>query len=670
MQMEGKKYPNLFSPLQIGSITVKNRIALAPMSYTKRSPDGGFAEENIQYIEEVAKGGAGLITMGESIVGNGEGPCGGKTHVDIVMLTAADNRRSLWRLADIAHRYNAKLSVEVSHGGVFSPTQFNHGMAPMGPNPYSNDRGFNRGDGTIVHAMNEQDMAVVADNFADTVAVLRESGFDMAQIHMGHGWLLHQFLSPLFNQRTDEYGGSLENRMRFPLMVLQRIREKVGRDFPLDIRISGFEVLPGGMVPEDVAQIAKKLEPLVDMISVSCGGVYHASTAERMAPSMFMPEGVNVYLAEIVKKSGGMNIPVSTVGALSTPAYMEQIIASGTADLCNIAHGLICDPYLPYKALHGQDEDILPCLRCNSCQDSLCRQPQRLVRCAINPRAGLEADPRLDPSVPADESKLLLIAGGGPAGMEAALTAAKRGHRVILCEKEDRLGGTLNIADTVSFKDRMKLYKDRMIQHVLNYPNIQVRLNCEVTQQLVDEIRPDALFAAIGAVHAYPPIPGLEGANVITGKDVHGREDQVGQNVVIIGGGLVGAETGIHLLELGRNVTIVEMTGRVAADCAGSHHEACISRLKDAKVLMNTKCTRVTENAVIAETEAGETLTLPADTVILAAGMKALTKEAYQLGQNVADFAVIGDAVKPGKIQDATRTGFFEAMHLGKKATF
>ena len=660
--MADKKYPNLFSPLQIGTVTVKNRIALAPMSYTQRNPDGGFAEENLQYIEEVAKGGTGLITMGESIVGSGEGPCGGKTHVDIVMLTAPDNRRSLWRLADIAHRYDAKLSVEVSHGGVFAPPQFNHGMAPMGPNKFENNQGFNRGDGTIVHEMDEHDMAIVADHFADTIAVLRESGFDLAQIHMGHGWLLHQFLSPLFNHRTDEYGGSVENRMRFPMMVIDRIREKVGRDFPLDIRISGFEVLPGGMVPEDVVQIAKAMEPKVDMISVSCGAVYHPATAERMAPSMFMPQGVNVYLAEAVKKSG-MNIPISTVGALSDPAYMEEVIASGKADLCNIAHGLICDPYLPYKALHGMDEDIRPCLRCNSCQDSLCRQPQKLVRCAINPRAGLEADPRLDPTAPAKESKVVLIAGGGPAGMEAALTASKRGHRVILCEKEDRLGGTLNIADTVSFKDRMKLYKDRMAKHVLEDPNIEVRLNCEVTPELVEDLQPDAMFAAIGAVPAIPPIPGLDGAQVITGKDVHGREDEVGQNVVIIGGGLVGAETGIHLLELGKNVTLLEMTGKVAADCAGSHHEACLSRLEKATVLMHTKCTRVTENAVYAERD-GKEIVLPADTVILAAGMKALTKEAYALGEHVLDFTVIGDAVKPGKIQDATRTGFFGAMNL------
>lgn len=660
--MANKKYPHLFSPLQIGSMTVKNRIAVAPMSFTQRSPDGGFAEENIRYIEEVAKGGAGLITVGESVVGDGEGKCGGKSHVDIVMLTAPENRRSLWRLADIAHRYNAKISVEVSHGGAFASPRFNHGMAPMGPSRIDSDQGIGWGDGAVAREMDEADMDLVADTYADTIAVLRESGFDMAQIHMGHGWLLHQFLSPLFNRRTDEYGGSLENRMRFPLMVIDRIRQKVGRDFPLDVRISGSDVLPGGMGPEEVAVICKALEPQVDMISVSCGGIYHGLSAERMAPSMFMPQGVNVYLAETVKKLG-VNIPVSTVGALSEPAYMEQIIASGTVDLCNIGHGLICDPYLPVKALHGRDDDIRPCLRCNTCQDSLCCQPQKLWRCAINPRAGMEGDERYDPTVPAKVAKTVLVAGGGPAGMEAALTASQRGHKVILCEKEGRLGGTLNISDTVSFKARMKLYKDRMVKHVMEDPNIEVRLNCEVTPELVTELDPDAMFAAIGAVPAYPPIPGLDGKQIITGKDVHGREAEVGQRVVIIGGGLVGAETGIHMLELGKDVTIVEMTDRIAMDCAGSHHEAIMSRLKRADVRMNTKCVKVTEDAVVVEKDGVEE-TLPADTVILAAGMKALTKEAYALGPDVLDFAVIGDAVAPGKIQDATRTGFFGALNI------
>ena len=660
--MAGKKYPNLFSPLKIGTMTVKNRIALAPMSFFLRSPDGGFAEENIRYVEEVAKGGAGLITMGESIVGSGEGPCGGKSHPDIVMITAPENRRSLWRLADTVHRYGARISVELSHGGVFSDPAFNHGMPPMGPNPFENKFGFNRGDGTNVHPMDENDMNVVADAFAESVEVLKDSGFDMVQIHLGHGWLLHQFLSPLFNCRTDAYGGSLENRMRFPLMVLDRIRERVGRAFPLDVRISGCEPIEGGMTIEEVVEICKALESRVDMISVSCGGVFHDDTAERMSPSMFMPQGINVYLAEAVKKAG-IQIPVSTVGALADPAFMEQILVDGRADLCNIAHGLIADPRLPFKALHGMDGAIRPCLRCNACQDSLMRQPQHLIRCSVNPKAGLEGLPGLDPHIPAARPKKVLVAGGGPAGMEAARIAAMRGHKVILCEKEDRLGGCLNISRTVSFKSRMKDYMDYVIRHVEADPNIEIRLNCAVTPELVDEIAPDALFAAIGAVPAVPPIPGIDGPNVITGKDVHGREDEVGENVVIIGGGLVGAETGIHLLELGKNVTLVEMTGKVAADCAGAHRAACMKRLAPARILTHAKCVRVNPDSVVVE-ENGAQRTIPADTVILAAGMRALTDEAFALGRNVVDLMVIGDAEKPGKIQDATRTGFFSAMNL------
>lgn len=240
-----KHYPNLFSPVKVGSLTLKNRIALAPISFTKQTADGGYSPDNIAFVESVARSGDGLITLGESVVGN----CGGKPHVDMTMLGDPRIDRSLFQLAEAVHRYGGALSVEVNHGGVFSPPQFNQGKMPIGPSKYPRDLSLNRGDPDLVVPMDEAMMDEVADSFADAVEKLRSFEFDMVQLHFGHGWLIHQFLSPLFNHREDEYGGPVENRVRFPLMILERIRDRVGHSFPLDVRISGEEPIPGGPDP-------------------------------------------------------------------------------------------------------------------------------------------------------------------------------------------------------------------------------------------------------------------------------------------------------------------------------------------------------------------------------------------------------------------------------------
>lgn len=662
------KYKNLFSPIHIGNLVLRNRIAVAPMSFTVQNFDRGYPKEAIRMYERMAQGGAGLITMGETVVGEG-----GKSHVDMIMLDEPGIERSLYLISEACHKHGAAVSVEISHGGAFAHKEFNHDKTPMAPSKYSEEPGFSRGNGANVRPMTREDMEQVADQFALAVKKVKDNGFDMAQIHFGHGWLIHQFLSPLFNNRTDEYGGSLENRMRFPLQILMRIREVVGWDFPLDIRISGTEVcegfLKGGLDTPEVIEICKTVSKYVNMISVSCGGIHNFYTVQRMSPSIYMQRNRNVYLAATIRKAlrdAGIEIPVSTVGAIADPKDMDDIIANGQADLCNMARALIADPDLPKKAKEGRDEDILHCLRCGMCQHQISRAPERLPRCTINPTVGFEDDRTNNANIPALSSKKLVVVGGGPAGLEAALTAAKRGHKVILLEKKDHLGGRLDFADYVPFKNDIRIYRDRQIRHVLENPNIDVRLNVIATPEMVRGFSPDACFAAIGAEHKTLNIPGQDKIQVIYADELHGHEAELGANIAVIGGGLTGAETAIYLADLGKKVTLIGRRDSFASDASQSHANATNYELSTK--VTTYKCAEAIrldkEGVLIRKKDTGKEQWIFADTVIIAVGMVARTDEAIAFEGDVSEFRFIGDCHHADKIQHATMQGYYAAMDL------
>ena len=652
--MINRKYPHLFSPIKIGPLTFKNRIVSAPTSVAELSPECNLTRDNIAYYKLKARGGAAAVTVGESIVHSATG----RSHPKQILLDRETTMPSLVETADAIHQFGAIASIELSHGGMECDPMFLEGRNPIGPSATSTDIGF-RTKGmsrVIVEEMSEALMNEIADAFAAGAATVKLAGFDMCMIHAGHGWLLAQFFSPLTNKRSDKFGGSVENRARFPIMVIERVRERVGKDFPIELRISASEVTEGGLTLDDGVAIAKMVEGKVDLIHVSAGAHSIINTMTIMHPSMFLPHGCNVYLAEAVKKV--VKIPVVTVGGISYPGQMEDIIAGGRADIIAMARGLIADPDLPRKAQHGKDDEIVRCLRCFDCIGGMFIT--RTMKCAVNPIIGREYEYGF-PAKPSERKKVL-IAGGGPAGMQAAITASERGHNVTLCEKTDSLGGALKFARVVSFKDDLNSFKEYQIHRIGSLP-VRVLLNTKATPDMIAMERPDVVIAAVGAEPIIPKIPGIDKKSVILAAEVYDEKIMVGNKVAVIGGGLVGCETGLHLAQKGKDVTLIEMLDDVAIEANIMHRRALMLELeKSVKIKAGLKCTEMTDKGVTAVDREGKQTLIEADTIVVAAGYKARSGIVDALRGTAPEFMAIGDCVTPKKILQAVRTGYDAGM--------
>ncbi len=643
------RYPHLCSPLKVGPLTLRNRMASAPTSLATLGPGGHPSLENIAYYELRAKGGACIVTMGDVIV-HGTG----LAHPEAVLLTDPDVLPALVPLAEAIRRHGAVASIEIDHGGGKANPMFTSDHVSHGPSAIRAAGGYD------VEPMSVDFLHEIADAYGKGAAVAKLAGFQMVTLHAGHGWLIHQFLSPLTNHREDEYGGSFENRCRFMLEVIGRIRAHCGPDFPIEVRMSGTELADeqGGYTLADGVEIAKVLDGKVDLIHVSTGGG-HPSGGTVMHPSMFLPHGCNVYLAAEIKKH--VSTPVATVGSLSEPDKMEQIIASGQADLVCMARALIADPYLPQKVMEGRPEDIRPCQRCYNCQGGMF--VTRNMRCAVDPVIGNELRGQIP--VPLTRPRKVLIAGGGPAGMVAAVTAAKRGHDVTLCEASDSLGGAIRYAKHVPFKKYLDDYLHYLIRQV-GRAGVQVRLGARVTPDLAEALAPDVLIAAVGARPIVPKLPGMDLPHVVMGGKAHEVIGTLGQRVAIIGGGLVGTELAIHLADLGKRPVVLEMRSDYAVD-SNPQHKNAIHWQKEHLIdfRLNTRVTAVTPEGLEAVDQAGQPVFVPADSVVVAAvGYRADETQVEALRFTAPEFHWIGDCCRPGKVGDAVRMGYYTALDL------
>ena len=645
--MRSDQFHHLLQPMQIGQTVFKNRMLAAPTSVPTLDHWGHLTAQNIAYYEEKAKGGFASVTLGEGAVYSKDG----LTHGPQIRLDDPSAVPSLTEMAEAIHAHNALASIELTHGGGMSKPAFNGGQNPIGPSTMVNKQGYH------VIEMSEEKMLEIADAFGQAAAFVKGCGFDMCMIHGGHGWLLGQFLSPLFNHRTDQYGGSVENRMRFPLMVIDRIRQAAGPGFLIEYRFSGDEFYPGGYTIEDGIKFAQILDGKVDLIHVSAGLHIIEPTLVKTHPSIFHRHGENVCLADAIRSH--VSTPVVAVGALSDPEAMEEILAQGKANLVSMARQSLADPYLPKKLLMGQRDNVRPCVRCLECMGASLGFGPVELHCTVNPIVGREWKEQL--RKPAAQVKKVLVAGGGPGGMMAAVTAAKRGHTVTLCEAKASLGGALNVAEGVSFKSELLKFRNYLIRQV-EKAGVDVRLNTAVDETLVQALAPDVLIAALGAEPIVPPIPGVDLEHVIGCEAA--EHAPLGDRVVIIGGGLIGCELAIHLTQKGHHVTIAEMMEQVAKDAKLFHRVAVMDQLRPVMVETGARCTEITSQGVWTERSDGTRKLLEADSVVIAVGMRALLSQAEALRPLVREFIPIGDCTKPGKIMNAVRAGYDAAMDL------
>ncbi len=655
--MAEMKYPHIFEPIRLGNVLFRNRIFAAPTGYQSELGTNTLCECAPAYYGRKALGGAASVATGELIVDRELG-CGNADHH-----IALDDPRSFASICRVAHAisiHGAVATAELQHAGMFA----NRALAVFGGQSFGRAYGpVERlvGD-RIVPEMPEEIIERTIAKYAEAALTAKRAGYGMVLVHAGHGWLLHQFVSPILNTRRDKWGGApIENRARFTVEICKAIKKACGAAFPIEVRISGSECYDGGFGIENGIAFAEQLDGVCDLIHVSAGNHEVEEVFGVTHPSMFLGECPNVKYAAEIKKH--VRTPVAAVGAIGEAEMMEEIVASGQADVVELARALLADPDLPIKLRTGREEEIRPCLRCMSCFSTHVARGEPF--CAINPETGRELEMLYGIPAPRVKKKVLVV-GGGIGGMQAALTCAERGHEVVLCEKTGELGGTILCERNVPFKQRLDLYLKRQAAAVKR-AGIEVRLRTEVTPEYAEAVGADVIIAATGARPVKPPIPGIDGGNVLGAEYAYTHTDEVGQDVCILGAGLVGLELAIYLAILGRTVQVVEMAPEINDGGNFLHAIGLRTELdrRRVKVDLNTRAMEIRPDGVLCRQESGDRF-FPADTVIYAVGQRSESEAALALRFSAPEFYQLGDCLSPKNITNATGAAFQIARDIGR----
>ena len=636
------KLQRLFTPIKVGNLELKNRIIMPPM--IDRLATHGEPNDAVKdFYAARARGGLALIVLTPGIVDI--------SMASPIQLGIYDDSfiPGLKQFTDLIHSCGARMGIQLMHlgrqGGEIKRYK------PVAPSPIP----LTPKD-EVPHELTLGEAEGLVEKFADAASRAKEAGFDIVELHGCHGYLLSSFLSPLTNKRSDKYGGTVANRARFVVEIVKLIKERVGQDFPVSVRMNGSDYMPGGTTVDMARQTARLLEEAgADMIGVS-GGAYGSYPV--IVPPYDQPRGCNVPLAAAIKEV--VRVPVAVAGRLDDPFIADEVLVSGKADVIAVARGLLADPELPNKAACGDFKGIRRCIACNVCIDGD-PTPVSPITCTVNPEAGRE---RKMVMTPAPRQRKVMVIGGGLAGLEAARVAAARGHQVTLYEENADLGGQWLLASKPPHKEDHLLLLGYLVDQ-LDRLGVEWRCGVKVTAAMAGEAQPDVVVVATGARPLVPPIPGVDREEVVTAWDVLGG-GEVGRRVLVVGGGLTGLETAEFLAEQGREIVLVEMLKRIGADMGGTVRWHWMNRTKrlNIKTFVSTQIKEIRPGGVVVVSRNGAEETWDGfDTIVLACGVRPRDEMSNQIRSKVKEVHVIGDASKARRGLEAIRSG----SEIGRK---